>query len=142
MFHRRLQVLVVYDAKNGSILAGPTDYQHFFGVYGPPLNGLSDSYCKLQLSTHRSSSALLTFHQTIFTSWRLIPADKSKLHQSSPLLEARQRFYRYRLTFWSFPLQACMMQLTQSDFMSACLTSAVVPQPASIEGQSQFSATF
>ena len=41
-----VQVLIVYDAKNGSILAGPTDYQHFFGVYGPPLNGLSDSYCK------------------------------------------------------------------------------------------------
>ena len=41
-----MQVLIVYDAKNGSVVAGPTDFQHFFGVYGPPFNGLSDSYCE------------------------------------------------------------------------------------------------
>ena len=52
--HFQLQVLIVYDAKNGSILAGPTDFQHFFGVYGPPLNGLSDSFCKLEVPGHKN----------------------------------------------------------------------------------------
>lgn len=40
------QVLIVYSAENATVLAGPTDFQHFFGILGPPYNGLSDTYCE------------------------------------------------------------------------------------------------
>ena len=40
------QVLLVYSAENGSVVAGPTDFQHFLGIQGPPVNGLSDTFCE------------------------------------------------------------------------------------------------
>lgn len=43
-------MLIVYSPDNGTVLAGPTDFQHFFGVSGPPFNGLSDPYCEASLA--------------------------------------------------------------------------------------------
>lgn len=41
------QVLSVYDADNGTRIGGPLDLPTFYGVTGPPENGMSDPYCTL-----------------------------------------------------------------------------------------------
>ena len=40
------QALSVYSAENGTRLGGPVGLPAFFGVVGPPTNGLSDPYCE------------------------------------------------------------------------------------------------
>ena len=41
-----MQALSVYSAENGTRLGGPVGLPAFFGVVGPPTNGLSDPYCE------------------------------------------------------------------------------------------------
>ena len=60
-----VQALSVFSAQNGTRLGGPVGLPAFFGVEGPPTNGLSDPYCESPdlhaCETHGKDAAMPTW---------------------------------------------------------------------------------